>query len=306
MYLVLVIGCYIIGVIYGYPMLPNSVLPAYHKIVLFFVVVFALFTFYLACTISPGKINASTVHVYDNYPYDDVLYQEKECTTCKVPKLPRSKHCRVCDNCVPRFDHHCGWLNQCVGEENYKYFLLFVFSNACFLVYAGYLAIGVLVSVIIDEELYEQKYYRAGSKVAVGATHSIVFQYVLHKHSNIFMIAVLASVMGVALWAFIGYHFYLISCNTTTNESFKWGDVKSHFERLNKKASRDWSQAGCQGNPPDVIPEPKNIYLLPTLMENFREVFTPRYLHSLKDAETNVVDAVKANKNRKKEGKKRK
>lgn len=27
---------------------------------------------------------------------------------------------------MARFDHHCAWLNQCVGEENYKHFLIFL------------------------------------------------------------------------------------------------------------------------------------------------------------------------------------
>ncbi|CAN0174612.1 unnamed protein product, partial [Ectocarpus sp. 13 AM-2016] len=50
----------------------------------------------------------------------------------------RSKHCRVCNVCVPRFDHHCAWLNQCVGEENYRIFLLFLIVR--------YFHVGVLGS----------------------------------------------------------------------------------------------------------------------------------------------------------------
>lgn len=42
------------------------------------------------------------------------------------PRLARSKHCSLCRGCIARFDHHCAWLNQCVGEENYRYFIGFL------------------------------------------------------------------------------------------------------------------------------------------------------------------------------------
>lgn len=38
-----------------------------------------------------------------------------------------SKHCRRCGRCVQDFDHHCNWLNNCVGGANYKPF----FSLVC-------------------------------------------------------------------------------------------------------------------------------------------------------------------------------
>ncbi|KAJ0454161.1 putative protein S-acyltransferase [Helianthus annuus] len=36
--------------------------------------------------------------------------------------------CRVCDKCVDRFDHHCRWLNNCVGKKNYKKFFTLMIS----------------------------------------------------------------------------------------------------------------------------------------------------------------------------------
>lgn len=51
------------------------------------------------------------------------------CHICNIRASgPQTKHCRMCNKCVERFDHHCKWLNQCVGARNYVAFLVCVVS----------------------------------------------------------------------------------------------------------------------------------------------------------------------------------
>ena len=42
----------------------------------------------------------------------------KWCNTCRFLRPPRTHHCRVCDICVVRFDHHCVWLNTCPPKRS--------------------------------------------------------------------------------------------------------------------------------------------------------------------------------------------
>lgn len=48
------------------------------------------------------------------------------CTRCETYRPPRAHHCRICKRCIRRMDHHCPWINNCVGERNQKYFLQFL------------------------------------------------------------------------------------------------------------------------------------------------------------------------------------
>jgi hypothetical protein len=67
----------------------------------------------------------------------------KMCQTCMCVKPPRVHHCRKCNRCVVRMDHHCPWVGNCVGFYNQKQFLLFN-------IYVLYLCIFTIIDAITE------------------------------------------------------------------------------------------------------------------------------------------------------------
>jgi len=53
----------------------------------------------------------------------------RSCKWCQKFKPDRCHHCRLCKTCVLKMDHHCPWIYNCVGFQNYKYFFLLLFYS---------------------------------------------------------------------------------------------------------------------------------------------------------------------------------
>jgi len=251
LYLVIIIGCYTLFVLKWFPLIPNPWFGEHHKIIASGVFLMCLISFGLASLTDPGVITKKNVNLIAQvFPSDSFLYPPppgKECTSCDQIKVPRSKHCSVCDVCVSRFDHHCIWLNNCVGERNYRWFLLFILCNLIIMIYGTWASLSIFM-----HEYYGPLYFggRRGSRPPSAVIKDRVLtnmitgdrfppgtwriyplcQYFLSQHLEVSLVFLMCSVMGVIIVGFVTYHTSLVLYNVTTNETFKRKDCELDYE----------------------------------------------------------------------------
>jgi palmitoyltransferase len=62
--------------------------------------------------------------------YSTDLHQPEQifqmCEKCSYFKPLRSHHCSICNKCILDMDHHCIWINNCVGLKNKAPFYRFI------------------------------------------------------------------------------------------------------------------------------------------------------------------------------------
>jgi hypothetical protein len=172
--------------------------------------IFTYLSVYSTASIITPKTHAQHMQTY---PYDHILYHPgRQCRTCLHVKPPRSKHCSICKVCIARFDHHCVWINNCVTEDNLRWFLSLVFSLVVVLLYGSYLAYILLRHELLSTP--DSQSFINRLSIALARNPAI---------GSVGLLAAMAAPLPIGL---LSYHIYLIWAGTTTNETAKWGDLR--------------------------------------------------------------------------------
>jgi palmitoyltransferase len=126
----------------------------------------AVFNFFCACSIL-SHFRAATHDpgfIPHKFKQPEFLTEGsyKFCKKCPEGtwKPERAHHCSECGHCVFKMDHHCPWINNCVGQKNFKFFILFV-------MYTGLAA--ALLTIMMVASFYHLM--TAESKVHMSKPH---------------------------------------------------------------------------------------------------------------------------------------
>ncbi|XP_034491351.1 palmitoyltransferase ZDHHC4 isoform X2 [Marmota flaviventris] len=132
----------------------------YYLLLPYLLLIICLIFFTLTCLTNPGTITKENELLFlQVYEFDEVMFPKNaRCSTCDLRKPARSKHCSVCNWCVHRFDHHCVWVNTCIGAWNTRYFLIYLLTLTASAAIMAIISTMFLVCLVTMSDLYQETY----------------------------------------------------------------------------------------------------------------------------------------------------
>lgn len=186
------------------------------------------YCFYKCHVSDPGFLPVSIQHRYRTIvelAETGNLHANSFCRTCLIRRPFRSKHCSICSRCVSKFDHHCPFVDNCVGDKNHGLFMGFLF---CLL-------------IVIFSFLYLTYQYFSKYGPETEGTLQLIWAFITFSPWLAWM-----CFNGAlhTLWVFglLAMQLRQIALGLTTNESINLNKY-SHLQR----SKVPWSR-GCFGN----------------------------------------------------------
>ncbi|CAG9318236.1 unnamed protein product [Blepharisma stoltei] len=126
------------------------------------------------------------------------------CTVCDGYVERTTKHCFPCNKCTEKFDHHCKWLNNCIGSKNYRYFIILILTCAIHFTIETIFNLILIAFYISDGSNFKEK---CDEKLHVRYEVILVL---------LIMCIAQSFVVCLSFYYLIGFHIYLAKEGLTT------------------------------------------------------------------------------------------
>lgn len=115
--------------------------------------ILSMLLFLMAWCKDPGYLKKDEdIDFFDNIERFDSNHL---CPECEVIRTERSRHCNICNKCVERFDHHCPWINNCIGIRNHGAFYLYIIVTIVYI-----LLVVLICSYILYQSIFNAYYFQ--------------------------------------------------------------------------------------------------------------------------------------------------
>ena len=136
-----------------------------------------------------------------------------------------------CNRCTEDFDHHCKFLNNCIGARNYESFLRIL-----------------LVMILYNLILIAQ-----GIWLFIEASNDPAIDEAAFSRWGVLVVLIISFVILIAVSILLGFHIYINCCvsMTTLEYLYKDGssDKKSHGGKTNDNLNKKKSYGGSSADP---------------------------------------------------------
>lgn len=199
--------------------------------------------FYILCMVEdPGFVPKMSGIAEQKAVIDELIglwkFDEANfCVTCMIRTPLRSKHCRRCNRCVAKHDHHCPWVYNCIGINNHRHFFLYLIN----------LTFGVITYDFIS-------YYYLSSISATASDQCNILSPSLCKIVNADAYTLLLTMWATLQLTWVGMllfvQFIQVTRGMTTYENMFGIDHHGAASLTSAFTSTGAPLAGASGHPP--------------------------------------------------------
>lgn len=162
---------------------------------------------------SPGLPPSKPKSRENFYHVVKLLGKNNVCYTCRDAKTADRKHCDICGHCILRFDHHCYYISNCVGQQNVCFFLAFLFN--LFIILISELTTNILISLKIHfsyQRNFDLIYLLTGYEIWKDDKTIEIVRWVY---------SALLFIFAVSVFCLLAFTTRSVITNVTTYERFK-------------------------------------------------------------------------------------